>query len=363
VIVDAHLDLAWNALYNERDLTLPVEQIRAAEADPATVAMTSLRSFGDAGVGLVFATLYAEPRELWTDAIPEQRMPRRPDKYETPEEAEAIALEMLALYERWETGGHARIIRDRTGLERHLERFAEDRVPGLLILVEGADVIVSPADLPRWFERGVRMIGLAWGSTRYAGGTGSSAPLTELGRELLTGMAELGIVHDASHLSEEAFWEAAGLPHHALCVTHAAARALMLPPPGHRLLVPLNRFLTDEQIAEAARPRGAASRGVVGLAMLNAFLEPRWSFAADGRANGVTVDRQVTAHLHRIADAAGWESVGIGSDQDAAFGRDEAPAELDTVADWERIADHVPDEARAGVLGGNWLRFLRETLP
>jgi diaminopimelate decarboxylase len=72
--------------------------------------------------------------------------------------------------------------------------------------------------------------------------------------------------HDASHLSEEAFWEAAGLPHHALCVTHTSVRALMLPPPGHPARLPLNRFLSDAQIAEAARPRGAASRGVIGLA-------------------------------------------------------------------------------------------------
>lgn len=363
VVVDAHLDLAWNALYNARDLTLPVAAIRASEAAPATVAMTSLRSFGDAGVAVVFATLYAEPRTPWTDVVAEQPMSRQPDKYDTPEEAEAIALEMLALYERWAADGQVRLIRDRQGLERHLERFPEDRVPGLLVAIEGADMIASPDDLPHWFERGVRVIGLAWGSTRYAGGTGSSTPLTDLGRELLAGMAELGIVHDASHLSEEAFWESAGLPSHGLCVTHASARALMLPPPGHRAAVPLNRFLSDAQIAEAARPRGASSRGVIGLAMLNPFLEPRWGFDRAGRANGVAVGRQVAAHLHRIADVAGWHSVGIGSDVDAAFGRDETPVELDSVADWHRIADHVPSASCAGVLGGNWLRFLRETLP
>lgn len=360
-IVDAHLDLAWNALYNKRDLTLPVDAIRASEADAAAVAMTSLRSFADGGVAVVFATLFAKPRTTtWTSATGEQPMPRTPDAYDTPEQAEAIALEMLGLYERWEAASQVRIIRDREGLERHLQRFPVDRVPGLVIMIEGADPVVSPNDLPRWFERGVRLIGLAWGSTRYAGGTGSSAPLTDLGRELLAGMAELGIVHDASHLSEEAFWEAAGLAHHALCVTHASVRTLVLPPPGHRARLPLNRFLSDAQIAEAARPRGAASRGVIGLAMLNPFLEPRWGHEG---ADGVSVGRQVAAHLHRMAELAGWESVGIGSDVDAGYGRDETPQELDSVRDWARIADHVPSEARAGVLGGNWLRFLRETLP
>lgn len=362
VIVDAHLDLAWNALYNARDLRLPVEVIRAAEADPATVAMTSLPSFGDAGVAVVFATLYAMPHTQWTN-VPSDSMPRTPDTYETPEEAEAISLEMLELYQGWATDESVRLIRDREELNQHLRRFPEDRIPGLVLTIEGADAILSPDDLPRWFERGVRMIGLAWGSTRYAGGTGSRAPLTALGRELLTGMADVGIVHDASHLSEEAFWEAVGLPHHGLCVTHASARELMAPDPANRSGLPLNRFLSDPQITEVARPRGAASRGVMGLALLNTFLEPRWGVDSADHAGLVALDRQVAAQLHRIADVAGWDSVGIGSDVDAGFGRDETPAELDTVGDWHRIADCVPDEMRARVLGGNWLRFLAETLP
>ena len=72
---------------------------------------------------------------------------------------------------------------------------------------------------------------------------------------------------------------------------------------------------------------------------------------------------QGAAHLHYIAALAGWESVGIGSDVDSGFGRDETPVELDSVADWRTIGDHVPTVARQGVLGGNWLRLLRETLP
>jgi membrane dipeptidase len=361
VIVDAHLDVAWNALYNQRDVTGPVESIRSAEANPGTVAMTSLDGFAAGGVGLVFATLYAEPAQLWAPAPPP--MPRQPSKYETPEQAEAIALEMLELYERWADEGRIRIILDREGLDDHVRRFPQDRVPGFLILMEGADPIVAPDDLPRWFDRGLRMLGLCWGSTRYAGGTASSTALTDLGRELVHGMADLGIIHDASHLSEESFWEAAGLPARGFCVTHAAARALMIPPRGRAGMIPLNRFLSDQQIAEVARPHGAGSRGVIGLALLNPFLDPRWSYDTAGRANEVSMRAQGAAHLHHYAAVAGWESVGLGTDVDAGFGRDETPLELDSVDDWSRIADHVPSEARAGVLGENWLRFLRETLP
>jgi membrane dipeptidase len=55
--------------------------------------------------------------------------------------------------------------------------------------------------------------------------------------------------------------------------------------------------------------------------------------------------------------------VGIGSDLDGGLGADETPAELETAADLVKISDVVPADARAGVLGENWLRFLREALP
>ena len=362
LIVDSHMDIAWNALYNGRDLTMRVEDIRSKEG-PRTqgIAMTSLTSMGEAGVGLVFATLFAEPSQTWSDIHSDYPFARQPSGYRTAGEAKAQASEMLDLYEQWADKGLIRIIADLTDLEGHLRSFWHDRIPGFLIAMEGADPIEDPDDLAYWWERGLRMVSLAWGSTRYTGGTGSSEPLTDLGCELLTAMAETGVIHDASHLSEEAFWEAAGLPQHGLCVSHGNARTLMRPPPGTRLQVPLNRHLSDQQIEEVGRPHGKATRGVIGLALLNDFLEPAWWF--DHRDPDVTVDRQGRAHLSHMASIAGWPSIGIGSDVDSGFGVDETPRDIDMSSDWRRIGDVVPPAEREGVLGGNWLRFLRETLP
>jgi membrane dipeptidase len=367
MIVDAHLDVAYNVLYNGRDLTRPLAELRATELRAAgqrdnVIAMTSLPAFAAAGVALVFASLYARPAHPWS-SLPGKDLGRPMGHYTTPEEAKVQALEQLAVYEGFEEAGQVRIIRDCSGLDAHLRAFREDGTVGVLVTMEGADPIASAAELPWWFERGLRMVGLAWDSTRYAGGSGSSTALTDAGRDLLSAMAEVGVIHDAAHLSEEAFWEAVGLPHHGLCVSHGNARGLLLPPPGHRATVPLNRHLSDAQIAAVAHPRGAASRGVIGLALINDFLEPRWWFDAAGRTNLVSMRSQGAAHLHYIAALAGWESVGIGSDVDSGFGRDETPVELDSVADWRTIGDHVPTVARQGVLGGNWLRLLRETLP
>jgi membrane dipeptidase len=268
---------------------------------------------------------------------------------------------MLELYEQWEREGQVRIIRDGASLRDHLQQFAEDRILGLLILMEGADPIRDPEDLSRWFQRGVRMIGLAWQTTRYAGGTGSSQALTPLGRELICAMTEMGIVHDGAHLSEEAFWEAAGLPHHALCVTHASARSLMHPPGVHPT-IPLNRFLSDAQIVEAAKPRGVTSGGVIGLALLNDFLDPRWRFGGDAGQPVVTVAEQVSAHLNHIAGLVGWQNVAVGSDVDTIHGREETPLELQSVEDWRQVANPAPAAERDAVLGQNWLRFLSEAL-
>ena len=110
LIVDSHLDIAWNALYNGRDLTMTVEDIRIAEG-PRTqgTAMTSLASMGEAGIGLVFATLFAEPAETWSDIFsgipvrpPAERLPHAAGG-EGPGERNARSLRAVG---RGRTGPH-----------------------------------------------------------------------------------------------------------------------------------------------------------------------------------------------------------------------------------------------------------------
>ena len=68
-----------------------------------------------------------------------------------------------------ETGARAaaQIARD---LDHHLGLWQGDRKPGLVMLMEGADPIVHVSDLPRWWQRGLRMIGLTYGDTHYGRG-------------------------------------------------------------------------------------------------------------------------------------------------------------------------------------------------
>jgi membrane dipeptidase len=96
------------------------------------------------------------------------------------------------------------------------------------------------------------------------------------------------------------------------------------------------------------------------MVLYNGFLEPEWP---TDRSISVSVDVHVRRHVTHVAEVAGWGSVGIGSDLDGGFGREEAPEEIDTIADLRTVGSMVPADFRAAVLGENWLNFLRAALP
>ncbi len=206
-----------------------------------------------------------------------------------------------------------------------------------------------------WWSRGVRAVGLTWGRTRYAGGTGAPGGLTLEGHELLKAMRERGMILDTSHLAEQAFYEALAYYPDRIMASHSNPRALLnspIPDP----VIPPDRHLSDDMIL-AIGARG----GMVGLNLINYFLEARWTHS--DQSTPVSIFDQCQNILEHNAALIGWESVGIGSDLDATISLDCSPIELDTIADFSRFSEVVPAEARAGVLGENWLRFLMASLP
>ena len=346
-IVDGHLDLAENVTLFGRDLTASVEEIRAHERRTSEQATVSLPEMRRGGVAVALATV--TPGFLVED-VGEDFEPRSA-LYSTPEQAEAQALQQIALYRRWESEGRVRLLLSSADLDRHLDLWRADRLPGLVLLMEGADPIVRVADLGDWWRRGLRIIGLTFGDTRYGTGVagGSPAPkpggLTDAGVEMLSEMAALGFSWDVSHLTEEGIRQGLELGTPRVCASHANARAL----------TPTNRHLSDPVI-EAIAARG----GVIGVVLYNRFLEPAWR--RDG-AIAVTVKHHVRRHIDHIAGIAGWSAVGIGSDLDGGLGLEESPQEIETIADLRTIGSVVPEQVRDAVLGENWLRFLRSALP
>ncbi|MGH2544640.1 MAG: dipeptidase [Ardenticatenaceae bacterium] len=360
ILVDAHEDLAWNIQTFGRDYLRPVETTRARERDTETIARNGTTLLGwpewiEGRVAVIFATLFATPAS--------RRMGEwETNCYEDAEGAHRLYWSQLELYHRL-VEAHAdklQLIERRADLEQVLATWEEDSAEpprvGFVILMEGADGVREPAEVQRWYEGGVRLLGPAWTATRYAGGTQAPGPFTKAGRALLDEMASLGMVLDLSHLSEEGAREALERYEGPTMASHSNARALLAA--GSR--VP-ERHLSDEVII------GIAEReGVIGVVLGNSFLKGGWT-PGDGREL-VTLDDvavQIDYMCQLIGDA---RHVGIGSDADGGFGLEKMPTGIDTVADLSRIGNALAargyrEEEIEAILGGNWLRFLRRTLP
>ncbi|HZB94863.1 MAG TPA: membrane dipeptidase [Herpetosiphonaceae bacterium] len=349
-LVDAHLDLAYNALEGE-DARLPIDELRESEigrllsarGQTPTVSLPALKA---AGVGVVFGTIFVLPANAPGDLSGQG--------YTTPGEAFTEAMQQADYYRGLEDDGLIRRISSVSDLRSLLEAF--EREPsttalGVVQLMEGADPIRTPGELRRWVDQGVRIVGPAWRATRYSGGTGVPGPLTREGRELMAELRKEGVALDTSHMAEESFWDALRLFHGPVIASHSNCRRF----------VPIDRHLSDDMI------RAIVDRdGVIGVVLFNAFLDPRW--APGDRKSSISLDA-VVRHIEYVCEIArDTRHVGLGSDLDGGFGREAIPAELDSCADLPLIgralltAGWSADET-ADVLGGNWLRWLADSLP
>lgn len=348
-VVDAHLDLAYNAVASGRDLTLPLDALRAREARSSETAMVTFPELREAGVDLVFGTLFASPAQR----VPMQALPEGeaspapatdPSGYLDAEGAHAQATAQLAYYERMEAEGWIRLVRSRADLADLWTERAEraDAPVGLVVLMEGADPVRTPDELDWWWERGVRIVGPAWQGTRYAGGTRAPGPLTALGRELVDAMSARGMALDVSHLADESLWEALERHRGPVLASHSNARALTA---------------TDRHLSDEALSALAARSAVVGLVLGNGFLD-----ASAGRSGSVGIAR-VGEHYDHVARWMGADRVGIGSDLDGGFGAEETPLELGRGRDLRVLGTAVPAPYRAAFLGGAWWSWLERSLP
>jgi len=335
LIIDGHEDLAWNAIELEREITVPLAEIRQAEGyapahgeGTATVSLPSLRA---AGVRVVFGTVFTYPEGSSSSA-------RR--GYTSPDEAFNRGMAQVDYYHALEAKGQATILRRKADLEAVLT--GSGKLPGLALLMEGADPIRTPDELGIFIAAGVRFIGLSWKATRYAGGTGMPGPLTEAGRVLLREMERQRVVLDVSHLAEEAFWQAMECFGGKVIASHANCRAI----------VPTERQLSDEMI------KAVADRdGVIGLVFYDKFIRPE-------RDRPVTL-ADLVRHADHITQLVGTRHLALGSDLDGGIGREVIPQGIDSVEDLPRFADALAaagysDEDIAAIMGENWLRVLRQ---
>jgi membrane dipeptidase len=334
-IFDAHLDLAYLG-ENGRDMSLALRECGGPHV-PAAVTFPELRT---GGVAACLGTIFTEAGGTDTVGYP----------VGDAEAAHAAGVRQLERYRRWEREGLMRLSPDRAALAQ-----ATDGPLHVGILMECADPIRTPDEVPWWAAQGVLAIGMAWArGSRYATGNspesfGGGAGLTDLGRALVPEIDGAGLVHDASHLSDRAFAELAALSGGRIIASHSNCRTFLANGSDERLPF---RHLTDEQVREIVR-RG----GVIGLVIYSRFL--RADLGEHGRAS---ID-DAMPHLDRICEIAGHRrAVGLGSDMDGGFCAERLPRGIDSAADLPRLLDALsargwPDSDIHAFAWGNWASF------
>lgn len=353
-IVDAHQDIAFNAICFGRDYRDSALKKRRQEVGTKVIEQNGYATIGlpeaIAGrVALVFATLFVAPKSTrpgpWEDLI-----------YHDAPTAYTHAMKQMDYYQRLvDEDPRLRIIRTETDLDDVLatwepERSLKERQQGLVILMENADPIIEPKQFEEWYERGVRIVGPAWKATRYSGGTSEPGPLTNLGHELLDVMASFNAVLDLSHMAEDAYLEAVDRYEGVIIASHSNPRSFNS---------------SDRHLSDAMIRRLSERDGVIGVVLANFFLDERWS-KTDGK-RGVRLERAVAAIDHICQVTGSAAHVAIGSDFDGGFGAEAIPLEIDTVADLWAFKDALlergfSEDDTAAVLGGNMTRKLREAL-
>lgn len=159
------------------------------------------------------------------------------------------------------------------------------------------------------------------------------------------------MILDVSHLCDESFWEAVDLFQGPIWASHSNCRTL----------VPHNRQLADPQIKTLVE-RGA----VIGYALDGWMLVPGW-------VRGKTTPQSAALNLERVIDhidhvcqiAGNARHSGIGSDLDGAFGREQSPADLATIADLTHLSELLKargyqEEDIRQIMHGSFLRFLTD---
>ena len=349
-IIDAHLDLSMNAMEWNRDLIKPVAEIndreRSLKDKPdrgyATVSFPELRK---GNIGLVVATQIAR------FVAPENSLPG----WHSPAQAWAQTQAQLAWYKAMEEAGEISQVSNIESLEKHISLWNSNddghKPIGYILSLEGADSLIKLQHLERAYEYGLRALGPAhYGPGRYANGTDATGIMGAEGIRLLKEIERLNIILDATHLCDDAFWQALNNFNGHVWASHNNVRSLV----NH------NRQFSDDQI-KALIERGA----VIGGALDAWMMVPNWE-------RGKSQPKEMQCNLEKIIDhfdhicqlAGNALHIGIGTDLDGGYGREQCPYDIETIADLQSLPEMFSKRGYSdgdieNIMYGNWLRFLR----
>src|SRR5262252_3871351 len=262
-----------------------------------------------------------------------------------------------------------------------------------LMGLEGGHAIENDLRVLRDFHRlGIRYMTLTWTNTNeWADSSGDlSDPkiahhngLTDFGKEVVREMNRLGMMVDISHVSDKTFFDAVSVTRAPVIASHSSARALT-----HHA-----RNMTDEMLKAVTK-----NNGVVMVNFFSAFIDEEYrkrfmeqtpardAALAELRRRLKDADpairyrehdrmqkewsariprppfKSLIDHIDHIAQVAGVDHVGLGSDFD---GVSSLPEGLDSAADLPKISVELAArgysrEELEKILGGNLLRVFAE---
>ena len=320
-IFDAHLDLAMNALEWNRDLTKSVYQIRESEKGMVdkpdrgnnTVSLDAMRK---GNIGICVATQIAGVKNKIN-----------PHGWSSIEQAWAQTQGQLIWYKEMEKNGEMYQIYDLNTLDNQIENWQKEtkkKPIGYILSLEGADSIVNIDYLEKSYMLGLRAIGPAhYGPGVYAYGTDSNGSIGQKGKELVKKIEELNLILDVTHLSDTSFWETIEIYNGNLWASHNNCRKFV----NH------NRQFSDDQIKEIIR-----RDGVIGVPLDAWMMVPNWIRGkSTPETMGVTLNQMIENIDHICQLSGNSNHVGIGTDLDGAFGIEQTPTDIDTIADLQKI--------------------------
>ena len=368
LIIDGDYPMALAVRMN-RDLTLPIDQVRSAPTlpggRPARADSETMASLPEMRRGGVAAALVKVVVDQHRDGAPMPGGPR------SDALSYALGQGQMAYYRILETRGEARILRTSSDVREHMQQWEnaesyEDLPVGFFLGMEGSDPILWPKQVHEWYDDGLRIISLGhYGPARYGHGTGTGLDggLFEDGPELLREMDSLGMILDVTHTADESVRQALDIFMGPILASHQNCRAL----------VPGERQMSDELLKRCLE-RGAVIGASMDTWMLTRNVEKDWSGQRAERREALFKPEDVTLedvvdHIEYVCEMAGDTlHASIGGDTDGQGGAIGAPYDVDTVADYQKIAVILGERGWdtddvENVMWRNWQRYFEENLP